>query len=1058
MAAAAAAAAQRQTTVEAQRERAFESFKKALENAGVSALDYVSGSAAYDLWQSQQAGKCKIEVVSGCVVQRVESVRVYLLAQVCGEERCLIEHDVFHLGERRQQTLMVPLERPMEPGDSYVEATRQVLAEVLGLDTTWQDTFLDMSRDNYSSSDVRGKSPHHPSIELRSTVHEVQVRVKMHAVSALAELGGDRFLEQGSGPVFVRSSSSGSDLFIAESLSSSSPQTPDCNVSLDGLEEPASFATVVQARRTFESIGLPSGRTFFTLCDDDPAGQSRQDRVHAWCWRSRDYERNGRLLDFEKYLSARSVDVNSFGVRSNKTLFQFYTEVKEKRTCHLMEVEADEHGGRPGLLRVVELLKIKLVAEVHRRKRVLTQVEELLDDGRSRQAKQLLVKKMEKSQDWKQVAKKVIAVRLGIAFDLQEDCFSIDQGSVVYTEEVEPSKGYAGIMSQYNIRTVTINVVDPDHSDLERIGLPLGNGFVTKEGEMSANMGGSIHMWSWAPLEDEEPPNGSFSGTGLETLCRQLDDVENIVYQVSMQPQMARLGSDAALKRALQKIRQCSELVFDIDSTVGTVDVRGMMMGSTSSQKTVSTNLDEEDDLSNLADFITSNFTRGMTEEGRSRRPGDKHRRSGDRQLVSFSEESPGEVEGRPDHSSASSLSTCLRPVQDRFLRLRDGTSRWGFNFVDLGSECGEKAVFQMYGEVVLVPLSNAALGCSPTIARSFLEAAASSYHDNPYHGALHATQVCHLGQWLKHTLGLDDSKYKLESASFVIAALCHDVKHYARNNAFCVNAEEPVALLYNNIKVLENMHAATCLELMQSAQMISCLDRKERALVRSHIIEYILATDMAEHFEGISKFRVRREAPDFTIQNEMDRRMLARMCLKAGDIGHSALPWEQHKRWSVRLTREFFTQGDSEKRLGLPISPLCDRSTDNDIAKSQKGFLDFVCFPLFDVISDYHKDVERHRQVEMDVRATHSVTLNSITRLESQEPTADGQTKRRGAHQRSHSCRFRRGVSCGATSSLGESLSAVEDVCIRLLRANIEYWRDKAEDVAEVKAMIVQT
>jgi len=46
-------------------------------------------------------------------------------------------------------------------------------------------------------------------------------------------------------------------------------------------------------------------------------------------------------------------------------------------------------------------------------------------------------------------------------------------------------------------------------------------------------------------------------------------------------------------------------------------------------------------------------------------------------------------------------------------------------------------------------------------------------------------------------------------------------------------------------------------------------------------------------------------------------------------------------------VSEEFCQQGDEEKKLGLPVSPLCDRETLN-VAKSQVGFFNFLVLPLF--------------------------------------------------------------------------------------------------------------
>merc|ERR1711879_371056 len=98
------------------------------------------------------------------------------------------------------------------------------------------------------------------------------------------------------------------------------------------------------------------------------------------------------------------------------------------------------------------------------------------------------------------------------------------------------------------------------------------------------------------------------------------------------------------------------------------------------------------------------------------------------------------------------------------------------------------------------------------------------------------------------------------------------------------------LAILYNDKCVLENMHTATTFELLQptghsEASLVKDLSRADKASLRSQIIEYILATDMSEHFEIISKFKVKRDSPDFdAAANESDRRFVARMCIKAGD------------------------------------------------------------------------------------------------------------------------------------------------------------------------------
>jgi hypothetical protein len=46
--------------------------------------------------------------------------------------------------------------------------------------------------------------------------------------------------------------------------------------------------------------------------------------------------------------------------------------------------------------------------------------------------------------------------------------------------------------------------------------------------------------------------------------------------------------------------------------------------------------------------------------------------------------------------------------------------------------------------------------------------------------------------------------------------------------------------------------------------------------------------------------------------------------------------------------------QGDLERSLKLPVSPFCDRGHKHDYAKSQQGFLDFICLPSFNALRTF--------------------------------------------------------------------------------------------------------
>jgi len=88
-------------------------------------------------------------------------------------------------------------------------------------------------------------------------------------------------------------------------------------------------------------------------------------------------------------------------------------------------------------------------------------------------------------------------------------------------------------------------------------------------------------------------------------------------------------------------------------------------------------------------------------------------------------------------------------------------------------------------------------------------------------------------------------------------------------------------------------------------------------------------------------------------LEDDVDVKLLLATAIKFADLGHSLKSFRLHEEWSMRISREFWRLGDREKELGVPISPLCDRQADQNIAKSQVGFFQFICIPFFSMVAD---------------------------------------------------------------------------------------------------------
>jgi hypothetical protein len=124
-------------------------------------------------------------------------------------------------------------------------------------------------------------------------------------------------------------------------------------------------------------------------------------------------------------------------------------------------------------------------------------------------------------------------------------------------------------------------------------------------------------------------------------------------------------------------------------------------------------------------------------------------------------------------------------------------------------------------------------------------------------------------------------------------------------------------------------------------------LDESTYREVRKGVITSILATDMAQHFELMSKFTTHLNMQPFSNKNAESRQLLLNVILHIADISNVSRPWDIAKRWSDLVLEEFLHQGDLEKEKDLLISPYMDRNN-TDQPKMSLGFIDYMVLPMF--------------------------------------------------------------------------------------------------------------
>jgi len=182
-----------------------------------------------------------------------------------------------------------------------------------------------------------------------------------------------------------------------------------------------------------------------------------------------------------------------------------------------------------------------------------------------------------------------------------------------------------------------------------------------------------------------------------------------------------------------------------------------------------------------------------------------------------------------------------------------------------------------------------------------------------------------------------------------LFAAACHDVGHPGVTNGFRVATGDDAAITHNDRSVNENMHCSIAYRTLRrdDSDFLDVFSREQQASIRKLFIDIILSTDMAFHFDKLSKFNaaVEQFGPDPSRWDDPSTAL--EWLTHAADVSSTTKPAEISHRWTDCVVREFFVQGDRERALGLPLSPLCDRHTVSK-ATSQVGFVNFIVRPMF--------------------------------------------------------------------------------------------------------------
>ena len=220
-----------------------------------------------------------------------------------------------------------------------------------------------------------------------------------------------------------------------------------------------------------------------------------------------------------------------------------------------------------------------------------------------------------------------------------------------------------------------------------------------------------------------------------------------------------------------------------------------------------------------------------------------------------YSQRNKSTVSKKPnlDESKSKSEMTLSNMINDRYeksLKNFINIDDKNFNIFDFESKVGKENTLLFIGKYIFNYFKFGEI-INQAKYDNWVERIAKGYdRKNFYHHDLHAADITHTS-YIYFRYGLINEIVKLDNSmicAVIIGCICHDYKHPGLNNNYLIDTNNEIALNYNDISVLENMHISESFKLMYNnpnCNVFEGFDKEKYKIMRKQMILCVLSTDI---------------------------------------------------------------------------------------------------------------------------------------------------------------------------------------------------------------------
>lgn len=243
-------------------------------------------------------------------------------------------------------------------------------------------------------------------------------------------------------------------------------------------------------------------------------------------------------------------------------------------------------------------------------------------------------------------------------------------------------------------------------------------------------------------------------------------------------------------------------------------------------------------------------------------------------------------------------------------MNLLKNVSSFDFDPFEFMEACGHEELIVLSTYLMNEHNLFSSLKILPETFLNFMNRIHNGYKNVTYHNKTHAADVCQNCYYFCIDCEFKDKAKltDLDMAAIIIGTCVHDYQHFGFNNAYLMETGHELALRYNDISVLESHHIGSAFEEMskEGCNILENLNKDDYKEIRKRMIDMVIATDMAKHFDDIGQFKNRSTADDFD-PADGDKTLCMQIMIHLSDLNNPTKPWKTTTVWTGLLYYEFF-------------------------------------------------------------------------------------------------------------------------------------------------------